>query len=150
MKVLLPLAVFALAISFPADATWYHGKSDARLTIAAPESSYARIRHRNGVRTLQYKNRIGALATSQWPLILRFESRTAEGFAASVTADSQKREALIIRDPDGCLNLASLVQDLMLPSFDPACAGLPEDETYTEVQTEKIRYIRTRRQSPDR
>jgi hypothetical protein len=115
-----------------------HRKTDARLTIAAPEATFVRARRRNGIKTLQYKNRIGALATTQWPLILRFESRTAIGFAASVTADGQKREALVMSDPDNCLNLASLVDDLMLPAFDPNCAGLPEDESYIEVQTEKF------------
>lgn len=97
-----------------------------------------RVRYRDQVKTYQYKNRSGALSTVQWPLIMRFESRTAEGFAESVTADGQKREALVLEDPDGCLNLASLVGDLLLPSFDPDCAGLPEDETFIEVQTEKF------------
>jgi hypothetical protein len=88
--------------------------------------------------TLHYRNRVGVLSTTQWPLILRLESRTAVGFAASVTADQRKREALVLRDPDGCLNLASLVADLQLPAFDPDCSGLAEDETYVEVQTEKF------------
>ena len=115
-----------------------HGRADARLTIAAPEASYVRYRVRDGVRTYQYKNRRGALATTQWPLILRFESKTAVGFAASATADERKREALVLVDPDDCYNLASLVDDFMLPSFDPDCAGRAEDETYIEVQTEKF------------
>lgn len=116
----------------------WHKRIDARLTIAAPESRFARTYYRDGVRTLRYQNRRGTLATTQWPLILRFESRTAIGFAASATADGRKREALIIRDPDGCPNLASLVDDLLLPAFDPDCAGRYEDETYIEVQTEKF------------
>lgn len=115
-----------------------HNRMDARLTIAAPEASFVRHRVRNGVRTLEYRNRGGALATTQWPLILRFESRTAVGFAASATADQRKREALVLVDPDDCYNLASLVDDFMLPSFDPDCAGRAEDETYIEVQTEKF------------
>jgi len=114
------------------------GRDDARLTIAAPGASFVRYRVRDGVRTSQYKNRSGALATTQWPLILRFESRTAVGFAASATADGRKREALVLVDPDDCYNLASLVDDFMLPSFDPDCAGRAEDETYIEVQTEKF------------
>ena len=114
------------------------GRDDARLTIAAPEASYVRYSVRDGVSTSQYKNRRGALATTQWPLILRFESRTAVGFAASATADERKREALVLVDPDDCYNLASLVDDFMLPSFDPDCAGWAEDETYIEVQTEKF------------
>ena len=126
-----------LGLSTQADANNWRSKSDARLTIAAPESTFVREKHRDGIKTLQYRNKIGALSTTQWPLILRFESRTAVGFAASVTAQEQKRESLVLRDPDGCLNLASLVDDLMLPAFDPDCAGLAEDETYIEVQTEK-------------
>lgn len=110
----------------------------ARLSVAAPEASYVRRSVRGGIRTLHYANRRGVLATTQWPLILRFESRDAIGFVASATADSRKREALLLRDPDGCPNLASLVSDFMLPSFDPDCAGLPEDETWIEVQTEKF------------
>jgi hypothetical protein len=116
----------------------WHGSIDARLTIAAPEASFERVQIQSGVRTLHYRNRIGALATTQWPFILRFESGTAVGFAASVTAEEQKREALVLDDPDGCFNLASLLDDLLLSSFDPDCAGLPEDETYIEVQTEKF------------
>jgi hypothetical protein len=110
----------------------------ARLTIAAPEATYKKKSIRNGVVTFEYRNRYGVLGTTQWPLILRFESHTALGFAASATADERKREALILRDPDDCYNLASLVADFGLAAFDPACAGLPEDETWIEVQTEKF------------
>jgi len=114
------------------------GGDDARLTIVAPEVSYVSYRVRDRVHTSEYNNRLGALASTQWPLILRFESRTAVGFAASATADERKREALVLDDPDDCFNLASLVDDFMLPSFDPDCAGRAEDETYIEVQTEKF------------
>ena len=128
-----------LALSAADAKNWPHTpRDDARLTIVTPEASFARLRVRNGIRTYQYVNRRGELATTQWPLILRFESRTAVGFAASVTAEGQKREALIMQDPDGCLNLLSLVDDLMLPAFDSDCAGLPEDETWIQVQTEKF------------
>lgn len=140
MKSLFVTASIVLLAGFPAssDATNRHHRTDARLTIAVPESSYARVRNRHGIRTLQYRNRRGVLATTQWPFTLRFESTTAVGFAASATADNQKREALVLTDPDDCLNLASLVGDLMLPSFDPGCAGRAEDETWIEVQTEKF------------
>lgn len=142
MKALITL--FALATTVlvasiaQASAPYRHHRADARLTIAAPEATYVRYRVRNGIRTFKYKNLGGALATTQWPLILRFESRTAVGFAASATADNRKREALVLSDPDDCYNLASLVDDFMLPSFDPDCAGRSEDETYIEVQTEKF------------
>ena len=131
------VSTIILGLSTHSDAATRHGLSHAKLTIAAPESTFVRVKHHHGIRTVQYRNRIGALSTTQWPLILRFESRTAVGFAASVTAEGQKRESLILEDPDGCLNLASLVDDLMLSAFDPNCAGLPEDEIYIEVQTEK-------------
>ena len=137
----IPIAfslMFVLASAAQAGGDSRHRHTDARLTIVAPESRYVRVRYRDHVKTLRYRNRVGALATTQWPLILRFESRTAVGFAASATADGQKREALVLNDPDECLNLSSLVDDLMLPAFDLDCAGLPENETYIEVQTEKF------------
>ena len=116
MKNSFLLVVLATAL-LPCSVThangWQHApKDDARLTFAAPESSFVRVRVRDRIRTHQYVNRRGELATTQWPLILRFESRTAVGFAASATAEGQKREALIMRDPDGCPNLFSLVDGL--------------------------------------
>lgn len=139
-KLLLGVCVSGLlAVSAAHAKNWPHtAKDDARLTVVTPEASFARIRVRNGIRTYQYVNRTSELPTTQWPLILRFESRTAVGFAASATAEGQKREALIMRDPDGCPNLLSLVDDLMLPAFDPDCVGLAEDETWIQVQTEKL------------
>lgn len=127
-----------IAVSALADAHGWRKRSDARLSIAAPESTYQYTRVRHGVRTVVYKNRFGVLSTTQWPLVLRFESTTALGYAASATADQQKREALVLEDPDDCYNLASLVADFGLPAYDPDCAGLPENETYIEVQTEKF------------
>lgn len=140
MKIAPLFIVFTAIVGFsmPAEAAKPDGKPDGRLTIAAPESTFVSPRFRHDIKTLRYRNRRGVLATVQWPLILRFESRTAVGFAASATADEQKREALVLKDPDGCLNLASLVGDLLLSAFDPECAGLAEDETYIEVQTEKF------------
>lgn len=121
------------------DATELHGRHvDARLTITTPEATHTRTRNRHGIRTLEYRNHFGILPTVQWPLTLRFESRTAVGYAASATADRRKREALVLTDRDGCLNLATLVADLGLPAFDPACAGRAEDELWLEVQTEKF------------
>lgn len=111
---------------------------DARLSIVTPEASYASPRYRNHIKTLVYRMRVGQSATTQFPLIFRFESRTADGFASSVTAAEQKREALVLQDPDNCLNLASLVDDLLLPAYEPECAGLEEDEIYIEVQHEKF------------
>jgi len=131
-------AVVAIGLAADSDARGRHGFDDARLSIATPEATWLRPRYRHGVWTIEYVNRTGILPTVQWPLVLRFESRTAVGFAASATADGQKREALVLRDPDGCFNLSSLVEDLGLSAFDPACAGLPEDETWIEVQTEKF------------
>ncbi|MGB5625245.1 MAG: hypothetical protein WBM61_05890, partial [Woeseiaceae bacterium] len=87
--------MFVLASAAQAGGDSRHRYSDARLTIAAPESRYVRVRYRDHIKTLRYRNKVGALSTTQWPLILRFESRTAVGFAASATADGQKREALV-------------------------------------------------------
>ena len=128
----------ALTSAAQAGGDFRHKQPNARLTIVAPESRYVRARYRDHVKTLQYRNTIGVLSTTQWPLILRFESRSAVGFAESATAEGQKREALVLKDPDDCLNLASLVDDLLLPAFDPECSGRLEDETYIEVQTEKF------------
>ena len=135
---LAALSVLSLGLSMTAQAGKPHKKSDGRLSIAAPEATFTSIRVRNGIITKRYRNRSGALATTQWPLILRFESRTAVGFVASATADSRAREALVLKDPDGCLNLASLVEDIELAAFDPDCAGRTEDETWIEVQQEKF------------
>jgi hypothetical protein len=135
---LTALLVLSLGLSMTAQAGKRHQKSDGRLSIAAPEATYTSTRVKHGITTKRYRNRFGALATTQWPLILRFESRTAVGFVASATADSRAREALVLKDPDGCLNLASLVADIELASFDPDCAGQPEDETWIEVQQEKF------------
>lgn len=138
-SVSLAFAVLVLLVVFAeTDAQGLHGNRDASLSIVTPEATLVRPRYRHGIWTTEYVNRTGILPTVQWPLVLRFESRTAEGFAASATADGQKREALVLSDPDGCFNLASLVEDLGLAAFDPACAGLPEDETWIEVQTEKF------------
>ena len=135
---ILGLALLAGALSSAVQA---HGKRhipQARLSIAAPDATFVHRRVRNGIVTVHYRNRFGVLGTTQWPLILRVESRTAVAFAASATADERKRDALVLEDPDGCLNLASLVADLGLAAFDPDCAGLPEDETYIESHTEKF------------
>jgi hypothetical protein len=141
-RVYLPLVAAAcLCTATPADASGrYHhgGPGDARLTISTPEATYTRTRYRHGIRTLEYRNHFGILPTVQWPLTLRFESRTAVGYAASATAEGRKREALVLKDKDGCLNLASLVADLGLAAFDPACAGRSEDEIWVQVQTEKF------------
>ncbi|HEX5789077.1 MAG TPA: hypothetical protein VFY03_12920, partial [Woeseiaceae bacterium] len=134
----LVLSLPALLASAPSDAGGKRQPPLARLSIAAPESTYVRKSVRHGISTLEYRNRHGVLGTAQWPLLLRFESHTALGFAASATADERKREALVLRDPDNCYNLASLVADFGLAAFDVACAGLPEDETWIEVQSEKL------------
>ena len=110
----------------------------ARLTLSTPETTRHVLRRQHGIRSIEYRNKLGILPTVQWPLTLRLESRSAVGFAASATADERKREALVLADPDGCLNLASLVADFGLTAFDPLCAGRAEDETWVQVQTEKF------------
>ncbi len=135
------VAAACLCATTPAEATDRHhqsGSGDARLTISTPEATYVATRYRHGIRTLEYHNHFGILPTVQWPLTLRFESRTAVGFAASATAEGRKREALVLKDRDDCLNLATLVADLGLAAFDPVCAGRPEDEIWMQVQTEKF------------
>lgn len=114
-------------------------KSDMVLSLTAPEPTQFRFRVRDGITTIDYRNRRGILSSTQWPLIMRLQSRDAIGFVREFLT-GQNREALVLRDPDGCLVLTSLIddiEDLGRTAFDPACAGLAEDETYLEVQTEK-------------
>ena len=109
---------------------------EAELIITEPQATLVRTRVSDGVRTLQYVNRESLLTTTQWPLAFKIKSRAAIAFVAKRDAD-EEREALVLTDPDECLNLNSLVDDLFLTSFDFACAGRIEDELYIEVQTEK-------------
>ncbi|MGI9307607.1 MAG: hypothetical protein ACR2P6_00010 [Gammaproteobacteria bacterium] len=111
-----------------------------KLTLEAPAASYVRIRRRNGITTFDYRNRSGLLTTTQWPLIMRLESGSALEFVKEFFK-KQNREALVLRDPDNCLVLTSLIDDIVglnKTEFDANCAGLAEDETYLEVQTEKF------------
>jgi hypothetical protein len=135
MRYLSVLLVFLALLSFQsADArgNW----PEAWLTIEAPQASYVRTTHKHGIRTLKYVNRGSLMTTTQWPLEFRIKSRTAVAFVAK-RAQNEEREALVLTDPDDCFNLNSLVEDLMLTSFDFECAGRIEDELYVEVQTEK-------------
>ena len=135
MRYTLAAIVFVLLIStHAANANW--NRPAARLTIEAPQATFVRVSNRHGIRSLNYVNRTGLLTTTQWPLAFKIKSRTAVGFVAK-RALNEEREALVLTDPDNCLNLNSLVDDLMLTSFDFLCAGLIEDEQYIEVQTEK-------------
>lgn len=138
-RIMLSLVLMVVPATLAYSDSKYHPrKPQAKLTIAAPEATYVSRRWHRDHYTLRYRNRVGALSTTQWPLILRIESRTAVGFVAKATADQRTREALVLRDPDDCLNLASLVEDFMINSFDPDCATRNEDETYIEVQNEKF------------
>lgn len=136
MRIVFAAALAVIAFGAPTLAESTHPKrADLRLTIAAPESSYIRVRFRRGVKTLEYVNRRGIVSTTQWPLIFRIESRTAVGFIAKRSLD-QEREALVLTDPDNCFNLSSLLSEFNPPVFDPTCPV--EDETHIEVQTEKF------------
>ncbi len=141
------VSIFFSALLFVfsyADATFANGfnghSAKMRLTLETPGASYTRIRRRNGITTFDYRNRSGLLTTTQWPLILRLESGSALTFVKEFF-NKQNREALVLRDPDDCLVLTSLIDDiagLNKMAFDENCAGLAEDETYLEVQTEKF------------
>lgn len=124
-----------VGIPLQGEANHKAARSDLRLTIAAPESRYVRVQRRHGIKTLKYVNRSGILSTTQWPLVFRIESRTAVGLVAR-NVMNQEREALVLTDPDECLHLGTLLDDLMPPIFDPTCTF--EDETYIEIQTEKF------------
>jgi len=138
MKIILITAFFTLLLGMPLQAEAQKGVTnpDLQLTIAAPESHHVRVWRRHGINTLEYINRSGVLSTTQWPLIFRIESQTAPGFVAKKAQD-QEREALVLTDPDECLHLGSLLDDLDIPAvFDSTCSS--EDETYIEIQTEKF------------
>jgi len=134
-SILTAIFVFLLGVPLLGDANYWHSRPDLRLTIAAPESLYVRFQRRDGITNYKYINRTGLLSTTQWPLIFRIESRTAVGFVAKKSMN-QEREALVLTDPDDCLNLSSLLDDIQPPIFDFTCPF--EDETYIEVQTEKF------------
>lgn len=129
------MVVLLLGIPVQGQAGDREQRPDLRLTIAAPESRYFRVRRRHGIKTIKYISHSGVLSATQWPLVFRIESRTAIGFVAR-KAQNQEREALVLTDPDECFNLASLLDDVMPPVFDLTCPY--EDETYIEVQTEKF------------
>lgn len=112
------------------------------LTIEAPRGDRVRFRYdwTNRILTLDFRNRRGLLSSTQWPLTFRLEARGALGYATEFLT-GQSREALVLTDPDDCLVLTSLIDDidgLGRSSYDTACAGLAENETYFEVQTEKF------------
>lgn len=133
------LLVFASA-SAPLANGFHQSSPKMKLTLKAPGASYVRIRRRDGITTFDYKNRGGLLTTTQWPLIMRLESGSALAFVKEFF-NKQNREALVLRDPDDCLVLTSLIDDiagLNKMEFDANCVGLAEDETYLEVQTEKF------------
>lgn len=134
-SILTAISVVLLGVPLLADAGNRPPKPDLRLTIAAPESLFVRTQRRQGTKNLKYVNRTGLLSTTQWPLIFRIESRTAVGFVAKRSLN-QEREAMVLTDPDNCLNLSSLLDDVAPPIFDFTCPF--EDETYIEVQTEKF------------
>ncbi|MBT8077494.1 MAG: hypothetical protein KJO31_02915 [Gammaproteobacteria bacterium] len=134
MRVFFLATLLTLVVAFPTQSQ--ASGSDLQLTLKAPESSAFKLRYEHGIVTYRYVNTSGIISTTQWPLIFRIESTTAVGFVAQRSLD-QEREALVVTDPDNCLNLASLLDDLGITTFDPACAGFAEDETYIEVQTER-------------
>ncbi len=109
---------------------------EAGLTIETPNATSFDVTYDNGIATLAYITDGDILTTTQWPLVLEIKTPTAVGFVAK-RAQNSEREALVLTDPDECFNLFSLVDDLMLASFDAECAGLSEDESYIEIQTEK-------------
>lgn len=137
MRSLTISVVLTLLIVLPirGDTTYWADSANIRLTIAAPESRFIRVRQRHGVRTYHYINRSGLLSTTQWPLIFRMESRSAVGFVAR-KVQNQEREGWVITDPDECVHVGSLLDDLVPPVFDASCPF--EDETHVEVQTEKF------------
>ena len=135
MKAFLVLVVLFLGTSVEGEAAQERARSDLRLAIAAPESQHVQVQRRHGIKTLKYISRSGVLSATQWPLVFRIESKTAVGFVAKKAKD-QEREALVLTDPDECFNMASLLDDVLPPVFDPSCPF--EDETYIEVQTEKF------------
>jgi len=133
MRTLILTVVLTVLLVVPAFSK--ADESDLRLSIAAPEASFARQKTRHGITTVRYASRTGLWTTTQWPLVFRIESKTAIGFVAK-RSEGKEREAMVLTDPDECFHLGSLLSDLMPPIFDFTCTS--EDETYIEVQTEKF------------
>jgi hypothetical protein len=98
MKKILTFAALAVLLSLSAHAGNYkhNPKATVRLTIATPEATERKIVRRKDFNTYRYRNRVGALATTQWPLTFRIETRNAVGFVAKATADERTRARLAL------------------------------------------------------
>ena len=134
--IMIAAAIAALLATGEASADQRH--EPIRLTVQSPGAHHKKVTRDGGIRTLQYRNRNGALSTTQWSLSLRAEARNAEGFFQKF-AQGQNREALVLDDPDGCMHLGSLLADMSpaISSFDFNCATKSEDELYLQVQPER-------------
>lgn len=134
MKRPLTILITALFVYLPGVSLAGHS-SNIRLTVDAPKASNSIVRSRHGIRTIRYRNRVGIMSTTQWPLVLRMESRTSVA-VLDKKANNQRRGAVVLADPDDCLNVHSLIEDFSPSGFDFTC--VIEDETYIEVLAEQF------------
>lgn len=114
----LPLLA-ALAVQ-PANAdSSRHKDRPIRLEVVAPTSAGAK----------------GLNFTTNWPLILRLEVHKAVAVVESAEGNNGRREAIVYKDPDGCLDMREFpILPPLIPYED--CDG--HDESYFEFTTENI------------
>lgn len=109
--------LFAIAIALLAPNAFAAGKPPVKLVIDAPETVKPR----------------GELLTEGWALTFSLEVKKAVAFVAEdvseSSGDANKRQALVYKDPDGCLDMRSLSESGTIP-FETGCTG--QDEGFFE------------------
>ena len=117
---ILLIASFALARSPERDARMVgRGQAPLRLEVVAPTPL----------------NMKGSLQTTRWPLILRVEATNSPAIIEVSEGEDGRREALIIDDPDDCIDMRDFpINNPGIP-YEP-CAG--QDELFIEFTSERF------------
>ena len=80
-------------------------------------------------------NMRGSLQTTRWPLILRIEATKSPAIIEVSEGEDGRREALIINDPDDCIDMRDFPINIPGIPYEP-CAG--QDELYIEFTSERF------------
>jgi hypothetical protein len=80
-------------------------------------------------------NMKGFLQTTRWPLILRLEVSNSPAIIEVSEGEDGRREALIIEDPDDCIDMRDFPINIPGMPYEP-CAG--QDELYIEFTSERF------------
>jgi hypothetical protein len=80
-------------------------------------------------------NMKGSLQTTRWPLILRLEVSNSPAIIEVSEGEDGRREALIIEDPDDCIDMRDFPINIPGIPYEP-CAG--QDELYIEFTSERF------------